>query len=381
MEYHSVDVAVRGYFVSCTFNQHQMELEAEVPSSPKRRASYALPPSQELRHLQLYVDRMSMVVPVLLIINSSADGTTLFTSSVSPSYAGAASAIVLPPDLLDAESVTSLSPYSSVTLPDPVRAVCGYPYFELSDVNTTLVLLSIPELPIRLCNALALDSPQFHSYSYIHPPTEAFVSPHSLSFDNDGTHFLAGSDSEVAVFDISRPGNPPMERFKLRKDYPTSMTWSLSRGIVSALDTSVDQVMAVGTFGREIGLFSSGGKAITTFSLGKDISGAGVTHLQWTSCGRYLVVGERKSDCILVFDIRQTQSLLQTFRGRRADTMMRMGWSLTENGEVWAGGTDGIARVWRHVGSERSSVEPVESWSAHYGRSFRFTSEVADVET
>jgi hypothetical protein len=64
--WNSVDVAVREYFVSCTFNQHQMEFEAEVPSSPKRRASYALPPSQELRHLQLYVDRMSMVVPFCL---------------------------------------------------------------------------------------------------------------------------------------------------------------------------------------------------------------------------------------------------------------------------------------------------------------------------
>jgi telomerase Cajal body protein 1 len=237
-------------------------------------------------------------------------------------------------------------------------------------VTTTLVLLSIPELPIRLCNALALDSPQFHSYTYIHPPTEAFVSPHSLAFDNDATHFLAGADSEIAVFDISRPGNPPVQRFKLRKDYPTSMTWSLSRGIVSALDMSVDQVIAVGTFGRGIGLFSSGGAPITTFSLGKDTAGAGLTQLKWTPCGRYLAVGERKSDSVLVFDIRQTQRLLQTFCGRKADTMMRMSWTLTDDGEVWAGGTDGVSRVWRSVGEDEGSVQPVESWSAHYSMAY-----------
>jgi WD40 repeat protein len=247
-------------------------------------------------------------------------------------------------------------------------------------VTTTLVLLSIPELPIRLCNALALDSPQFHSYAYIHPPTEAFVSPHSLAFDNDATHFLAGADAEVAVFDISRPGNSPVQRFKLRKDYPSSLTWSLSRGIVSALDLSVDQVMAVGTFGREIGLFSSGGAPISTFSLDKDAPGAGITQLQWTSCGRYLVVGERKSDSILVFDIRQTQRLLQTFCGRKTNTMMRMGWSLTENGEVWAGGTDGIARVWRQVGGEEGSVHPAESWSANYSRYSLVLVQIADFE-
>jgi hypothetical protein len=132
---------------------------------------------------------------------------------------------------------------------------------------------------------------------------------------------------------------------------------------------SVDQVMALGTFGREIGLFSSGGVPITAFSLGKDISGAGVTQLQWTSCGRYLVVGERKSDSILVFDIRQSHRLLETFCSRKADTMMRMGWSLTENGEIWAGGTDGIARVWRHIGAEEGSVQPVELWHAHNSKS------------
>jgi WD40 repeat protein len=228
--------------------------------------------------------------------------------------------------------------------------------------------LSVPDLPIRLCNALALDSPQFHSYAYIYPPTEAFVSPHSLVFDNDGTHFLAGADSEVAIFDISRPGNPPLQRIKLRKDHPSSLAWSLSRGIVSTLDMSADQTTAVGTFGREIGLFSSGGEPITTISLNKEIPGAGVTQLQWTPCGRYLVVGERKSDSILVFDIRQSHRLLQTFCGRKAVTMMRMGWNLTENGEVWAGGTDGAVRAWRNIGEQEGSVQPAESWHAHSSR-------------
>jgi WD40 repeat protein len=153
------------------------------------------------------------------------------------------------------------------------------------------------------------------------------------------------------------------------------MTWSLSRGIVSALDVSVDEVVAVGTFGREVGLFSSGGSPITAFSLKKDIIGSGVTQLQWTPCGRYLLVGERKSDSILVFDIRQTHRLLQTFSGRKADTMMRMSWSLTDDGEVWAGGTDGISRMWRTVGEGEGPVQPAESWSAHYSGSAPASSE------
>jgi telomerase Cajal body protein 1 len=311
---------------------------------------------------------MLKILHLLTLHYSSADGTTLLMSSISPSHASTVHSIILPPDLLAASSVLSLSSYSKVNLPGPVRAVCGSPYFGLSDSYTALV----PDIPIRLCNALTLDSPYFESYPYIHPQTESFLAPYSLAFDNDATHFIAGVDSEVSIFDISRPGNPPSQRFKLRKDlYGKSKAWPISRGIVSALDMSIDRVLAVGTFGREIGLFSSGGggTSITTFSLDEKITGAGVTQVQWTPCGRYLVIGERKSNSILVFDIRGSYRLLQTFINRKADSMMRMGWSMTLNGEIWAGGTDGIVRNWGHIGRQEGSVQPLACWDAHTSRS------------
>jgi hypothetical protein len=81
----------------------------------------------------------------------------------------------------------------------------------------------------------------------------------------------------------------------------------------------------------------------------------------------YLLIGERNSDVIRVFDVRGQHKMLQVLAGRKTETMMRLGWDLTPNGEVWAGGTDGFVRVWEGIGESEGDLEAVMSWKAHEG--------------
>jgi WD40 repeat protein len=215
------------------------------------------------------------------------------------------------------------------------------------------------------------------SYSYIRTETEAFLAPHSLLFTPDATHFLAGADSELGVFDISRYGQGPIERYKLRRNgqIGAANQWRLKRGIISTLDISSEGILAAGTFSREIGLYASNGRGgcVSSFELGSNVDGdgkhvgAGISKVKWSACGMYLIVGERNSDVLQVFDVRGQHKLLQVLVGSKAESMMRLGWDLTSNGEVWAGGMDGFVRAWEGVGKGEGDLTAATSWKAHKG--------------
>ncbi|OGE55503.1 hypothetical protein PENARI_c004G09108 [Penicillium arizonense] len=269
-----------------------------------------------------------------------------------------------PPDLLENKQVHQLSPYSTLPSAEPTYSTAIYPFYNLSDPSTTLFLSSVRDHPIRLSSALAPTN--MASYSLVNPMTEAYITPHSMIYPSvlGGTHFLTGSDSLISLFDISRSGNEgPISSIPT---IPSKRKQIVGggigmKGIVSALavNPSGDGVLAAGTFTRNIGLYSSNGsgESLGTFSIAKteanrDIGGRGVTQLVWSPCGRYLYIAERKSDGVLVYDIRVLGQMLGHLRGRKAFTNQRMRIDVVPSGpdgshEVWAGGTDGFMRVWR----------------------------------
>lgn len=161
------------------------------------------------------------------------------------------------------------------------------------------------------------------------------------------------------------------------------------RGIVSAL--SVQQsgageeggILAAGTWTRWVGLYDTAGMGgmVATWSIAEaadlhaKIGGTGVTQNLWSSCGRYLYVVERKSRGVLVFDVRVTGQLVTWLEGREADTNQRLGVDIFESEggvEIWAGGTDGVVKVWEGVGQTEGGMERSWEWKAHDG-TFPFT--------
>ncbi|KAJ5469087.1 hypothetical protein N7475_006839 [Penicillium sp. IBT 31633x] len=290
----------------------------------------------------------------------SPDGTTLLTDSADHSIR----TWILPPDLLEDKPIHPLSPYSTLPSAEPTYATTIYPYYNLQDPSTTLFLSSVRDHPIRLSSALAPTS--VASYSLVNPMTEAFITPHSMIYPSilGGTHFLTGSDSLICLFDVSRTGaqGPVSSMPTIPSKRKQIVGGGIGmKGIVSALalNPSGDGILAAGTFTRHIGLYSSNGSGelLGTFSVARtpanrDIGGRGVTQLAWSPCGRYLYIAERKSDGILVYDVRVTGQLLGHLRGRKALTNQRMKIDVVASGpdgahEVWAGGTDGFMRVWK----------------------------------
>jgi hypothetical protein len=189
--------------------------------------------------------------------------------------------------------------------------------------------------------------------------TEAYETPHSLLFNTLGTHFLSGSNSQISLFDLSRPGQSPVTTLptipsKRKKLIGGGVGF---KGIISALSISNDGVLATGTFTRHVGLYDSEGSGgeIASFSIAgtgaeSSIGGRGVTQVLWSSDSRYLYIAERGSEGILVYDIRVTGQLVGWLSGRNAHTMQRLHVSLatSQTGEeLWAGGLDGRISAWR----------------------------------
>ncbi|KAJ4519243.1 hypothetical protein HRR83_004735 [Exophiala dermatitidis] len=306
----------------------------------------------------------------------SADGTSLLASPSDHSI----KTYIVPPDLLEeAANPHTLAPYCTIRSRDPVNAVVGYPFFNLGDPATTLVLSSMRDHPIRLHSALT--GQLGASYPVVNPMTEAFISPHSLVFSPQGDRFIAGSESLISVFDVSRPGQEPVSSIPTgpKNRNATSYDAVMSmRGIVSALAVDATTgVLAAGTYSRHIGLYDAmgQGECIGIFSVrGTDadshIGGGGITQVVWSPCGRYLHIAERKSDGVIIYDIRKTGQLLAWVEGRKAQTNQRLGVDLASPDasgtiEVWAGGLDGAVRMWKDAQQSEGAVAPTFEFKAH----------------
>ncbi|KAL2010995.1 hypothetical protein VTN00DRAFT_3713 [Thermoascus crustaceus] len=311
----------------------------------------------------------------------SPDGTTVITDSADHHIR----TFVLPPDLLEERATPlHLSPYSTLPSAEPTYATAIYPYYNLQDPSTTLLLSSVRDHPMRLTSALAPTT--LATYSLINPSTEAFITPHCILYPPSlgGTHFLTGSDSLICLFDVSRTGTEgPLS---MMPTIPSKRRQIVGggvgmKGIVSAMaiNPSGDGVLAAGTFTRCIALYSSNGSGelIGTFTVAKTeadrrIGGKGVTQLLWSPCGRYLYIVERKSHGVLIYDIRVTGQLLGWLQGRKAFTNQRMKVDVIPTGEggsheIWAGGTDGAMRVWRNPAHSIGAKEPDWEWKVHDG--------------
>lgn len=154
------------------------------------------------------------------------------------------------------------------------------------------------------------------------------------------------------------------------------------KGIISTMadNPAGDGILAAGTYTRHIGLYAAHGSGdmIATFSVAgtaadRHIGGGGITQVLWSPCGRYLYVVERKSDGILVYDIRVTGQLLGWLEGRKAMTNQRLKVDLVpgiDDGppEIWAGGTDGMVRMWTDLSDASGGKEPTWETRVHDGK-------------
>ncbi|THZ03431.1 hypothetical protein D6C95_03751 [Aureobasidium pullulans] len=284
------------------------------------------------------------------------------------------------PSIPGDEKPAIVSPYCSAPSPIKLSSFTLHPAFDVTNPASTLLLTSQPDLPLRLTNALDL-SYTHASYTWQNPLTEAYISPSYLLFI-DNTRFIAGTKDNIALFDIE-VGGGPVNEYPTRKGRKARKLYGADTagigGIVSSLALSGDNILAAGTYNRQVGLFENAGQGetVAAFDLKFNdaeaslLRGNGVSQLAWSPCGNYLFVAERQSDALLVYDIRHTGQRLSYVTGRCALTTLKLSFDVASNPEgktdIWAGGTDGKVRVWCDVTSREGRIRPDYALHASHG--------------
>ncbi|KAI0101632.1 hypothetical protein GGR51DRAFT_529641 [Nemania sp. FL0031] len=341
----------------------------------------------------------------------TADGTTLLTYSSTNLISG----YIVPENLLSADDELTLQPHSHIQLPEPSNVLSGAPYFSLAEPWTQQLLVSARDHPLQLVylttssaspsSPLTSASP-ISSYPFTKARSETFLTATSLVWPSPGTHFIAGSRSLLARFDVQRNGEEPVARIRtipserhLSKGGGVGM-----RGTVSALGAQpMDSgngasLVAAGTWTRWVGLydFAQAGECVATWGIAaavrdtaatnpdgmesngqqgrggpEGIGGDGITQTIWSPCGRYLMLCERKTRGALIYDVRVTGKLLGYLTGRDALGNQRVACDVfpgaDEMGgfEVWSGTSSGMVKVWEGVGSLEGAHAPTWEWAAH----------------
>lgn len=357
------------------------------------------------------------------------DGTTIITSS----YDNKICSFVIPEDLLEPrDEPLTLRPHQILQLATPTNVVATAPYYDIRIPNTDHLLVASHDHPMQLYQVLpppnktdpddeiapsdssTLSGPPIASYHFASPTTENYYPIHSLVWPKPGTHFYVGTRDLIAQFDITRNGDgasallPTIpSRRHIRKGNGVGM-----RGTVSALsvqptsDDGPTGLLAAGTWTRWVGLYdiarsgecaaiwniqeaaenvfhtdpppgvenisaSTERKSIKGVALPlQGIGGAGITQTAWSPCGRYLLINERQSTGMLVYDVRGANRALGFLAGRDARTHQRMSCDIfpgLENVggfEVWAGAMDGTVKVWEGVGTTEGCQWPSWDFSA-----------------
>ncbi len=231
-----------------------------------------------------------------------------------------------------------------VNEPGRIYDFCWYPLCAQAGEASSYFLTSGNGYPVHLWSARGENVATLTSSFSIYDPNEQLQSAMSLTFNAHGSSVYAGSFGKVSTFDVSRPGRPLTERYTSGNDR--------SGGIVSAIEFNPDfsGIYAVGSYTGTVSLYEERTgdllKEVEATEGNRSIHKNGVSHLQWTRDGRYLLSGGRKDSAVRVFDIRGSGSMLFEL-SRPSSTNQRLYFDIdTAAKHVYAGATDGYVYVY-----------------------------------
>ncbi|RPA82711.1 WD40 repeat-like protein [Ascobolus immersus RN42] len=288
------------------------------------------------------------------------DGTSIVTTSEDDGLR----LFYLPPNLPNSH----LKPYSLTSFPSTIYSTAVSPRFNIADYKSTLALVSTSNQPIRFTNLLA-PTEKAASFPLVDAQTERFLPAYSLLFPHTEGIFMAGSESRIALFDVNRDGQPPYQTLYTTPSKKAPLNTTRMKGLVSTMSLSCNGILAAGTFGGSLALYDAEGcgSVIAALKLpgreSQEWGGQGVTSLAWSLDGSYLYVLQRKSEVVLIYDVRNMGGLLDVFTGVKGMTNQRIGMQVAVNGQVLVGGDDGWVRVW----DQSAGSESVAGWEVGGG--------------
>lgn len=160
------------------------------------------------------------------------------------------------------------------------------------------------------------------------------ISAYCLKFSRTGEQILAGFKKFVRIFDVECPGV-----------WYEIATWKqYQAGIVSALDTNGEKLLAVGTYCNTVALYDLRDKTMAYRP--EEGHKGGVTQIRFSYDGNLCYSGARKDNFILCRDLRNFSKVIHEFP-RQCTTNQRIHFDLPyEENYLATGNTDGTAFIW-----------------------------------
>jgi WD40 repeat protein len=286
----------------------------------------------------------------------------------------------------------------------PIRAFAAPPWFSYEGWQHAPVLISTASNYISCHRALynpshrradstagPIDiSDKTETYRLVDHLTEEVIGPQSLAFASDGKRFLAGSKNQISLFDREIEYGP----IEVKRTIPSVRNTLKGGGVgykgtISALAMAYrSNMFAAGSWSSHVGLYrlihGGGIEEITHFPLPRKyntnphhnrfddaLRGEGVTQLKFSPCENYVYIAERHSDSILVYDVRNVALSLSYCAGRNARTVQKLAFDIfpipTGPGhlDLWAGGVDGVIRIWNNPHLCQGAVRPCTELAMH----------------
>uniref|UniRef100_A0A1B6L8K9 WD repeat-containing protein 79 n=1 Tax=Graphocephala atropunctata TaxID=36148 RepID=A0A1B6L8K9_9HEMI len=186
----------------------------------------------------------------------------------------------------------------------------------------------------------------------------------SVVFNPSGDLLLSGYKDSIKIFQTDVPG----------RDFISISTKELcdQKGIVSciAVNPSMPNIFAAGTYTKTVGLYSLDGHAICLMTG----QAGGLTQLLFSQDGSQLFTAGRKDSEILCWDLRYLGQILYVMK-RPHTTNQRIYMDLSTDGhQLLSGSSTGEVYVWdlqagpsSSTGStETTVIEHVSQWRAHH---------------
>ena len=166
------------------------------------------------------------------------------------------------------------------------------------------MIICVKDHPIVLWNFMY--GTRLTSYTAYNDKDE-MVTPMTVTFDRSGERIYSGYLGCLRIFRLSRPGRD----FEERKLTPSKKSKEGQKGLVTTIAFSPDRIYAVGSYSGLLGIYEENSdEPVTLFNSQHE---QGISQVEFTSDGVYLISSGRKDNWVTVWDLRVTGRELYHF--------------------------------------------------------------------
>ena len=199
---------------------------------------------------------------------------------------------------------------------------CFYPLMTSQDHASCCFITAIKDSPVQLWDVI---TGRLRA-SYIAPDhVEVIRAPNSIAFNLDGSKIFCGYTNRINVFSTGIPGS---NSAKVATTTCRKAKDGL-KGIISSISFNPDHsgIFAVGSFSGEIGIYDERDCSLLDLKYLE----TGVSQIEFSKNGKLMISASRKSNEILVWDLRNTGQVLFSLP---RNTNQRLRFSLDSSGKL-----------------------------------------------